>query len=146
MSTAATKHRRRATSEHVFNRVRERAESIKSDDARKIEVMDIGDELRQGDVYVTRIEGVPRGADAVEHPSSQMAPGATQGSRHTLRSLDGVTVYRMPSAGPLDGPVIDLRGPVWLDHPEHGNRRLPAGVYAITYQRAFGDELRAVQD
>lgn len=75
-----------------------------------------------------------------------MAPGATQGSRHTLRSLDGVTVYKLRDAGSLDGPIVEAKEPAWLDHPEHGNRQLPAGLYAVTYQRAFAEELRAVQD
>ena len=134
------------TVDSVFERVKQQAEAIASDAEHTIPVMYIGDEVRQGDIYITRIPGVPHGAELVESPTRQLAPGTTQGSRHCLRSLDGVKVYRMRNAGPLDGPIIDAPGGCTIDHPEHGNRTLPGGTYAVTYQRAFAEELRRVQD
>lgn len=130
----------------LIGQISKTAESVKSDKAHAIPFMDPGDELRQGDLYVTRIAEVPAGAVKVERPDKQLAPGTTQGSRHCLRSLKSVTLYCIAQPGPLDGPVIEARRAFWVDHPEHGNRQLPAGVYAITYQRAFADELRRVQD
>lgn len=46
-------------SDLAYGEVAGRAETIKSDAAREIEVMDVGDELRQGDLYVTRIDVLP---------------------------------------------------------------------------------------
>jgi hypothetical protein len=55
-------------------------------------------------------------------------------------------MYRVSNPGPLDGPIIDAPDGCAIDHPEHGDAVLPAGVYAITYQRAYAQELRRVQD
>jgi hypothetical protein len=134
------------TATEIIGRIGETADMVKSDKAHVIPFMDVGDELRQGDIYVTRIESVPELAVKVETPSGQLAPGTNQGSRHCLRSLSGVKLYTLAEPRPLDGPIIEARKPFWVDHPEHGNRRLPAGVYAVTYQRAFAEELRRVQD
>jgi hypothetical protein len=135
-----------ATIENVMDQIGEAAEKIKSDGERVIEVMDVGDEVRQGDLYITMIAGLPKGATPVKRPQSQLAPGTTQGSRHTLRSLDGVTIHELKNAGPLDGPILVCENGCAIDHPEHGNRVFPAGVYAITYQRAYADEIRRVED
>lgn len=134
------------TVESTMNRIGEAAEAIKSDAERRIEVMDIGDEVRQGDLYITRIESIPSACGLVRQPSAQLAPGNTQGSRHTLRSLVDVQVFRLDNAGPLDGPIIVSEGELAIDHPEHGDRILPPGCYAITYQRAYAEELRRVED
>ncbi len=122
------------------------AESVKRDNAPPIRFMDLGDELRQGDLYVTCIESLPDDVVKSQSPTLQLAPGTNQGSRHCLRSLEGVTIYNLAEPGPLDGPILVARKAFWVDHPEHGNRRLPKGTYAVTYQRAFAEELRRVQD
>jgi hypothetical protein len=132
--------------EAVFQGVAAQAESIANDAEQVFEIVDVGDEIRQGDLYITRIKDVPTGATKSKAQQAQLAPGTTQGSRHCLRSLDGVTLHTIDRAGPLDGPIIEAREGCAIDHPEHGNIVLPAGVYAITYQRAFGEELRAVMD
>lgn len=134
------------TAESVFTGVAEQAEKIANDGEQVFEFVDVGDGVRQGDVYLTRIAAVPAAASPVKKPGLQLAPGTTQGSRHCIRSLDGVTVFRLEQPGPLDGPIIEARQAFAVDHPEHGNVVLPPGVYATTYQRAFGEELRAVMD
>jgi hypothetical protein len=122
------------------------AEAIANDGEQVFDQIEIGEEVRQGDVYVTRLAAVPPRATLVKKPQVQLAPGTTQGSRHCLRSLDGVKVYDVEAAGPLDGPVLECERGIAIDHPEHGNVVLAAGVYAVTYQRAFAEELRRVQD
>ena len=122
------------------------AETIVSDAEQRIHEMEVGDSVRQGDVYLTRISRLPRGAVEVKQPDRQLAPGTTQGSRHCLRSLDGVRVYHFAQPGPLDGPVIEAESDWAVEHPEHGDYVLPPGTYAVTYQRAFADELKRVQD
>jgi hypothetical protein len=85
--------------------------------------------------------------EKLEGPSRQLAPGDTQGSRHCLRSLDGMTVYRLRNPGPLDGPIVVGERGLAIDHPEHANIVIEQPVtVAITYQRAFADELRRVAD
>lgn len=134
------------TIDNVMDQIGQAAENIKSDGERTIEVMDVGDEIRQGDIYITMIAGVPKGAKPVKQPQTQLAPGTTQGSRHCLRSLDGVRLFEVGNAGVLDGPIIEAKEGCAIDHPEHGNRVLPPGVFAVTFQRAYADELRRVED
>lgn len=134
------------TATKAFEEVREHAESIKNDEAHAIPSMDVGDMWAQGDVGFLRLAKLPAGVTKIAKPSAQLAPGTTQGSRHCLTTLDGVTLYRLANPTPLDGPVIDAPNGCEVDHPEHGNVTLPPGVYGVTFQRAYAAELRRVQD
>lgn len=125
--------------------VARQAESIKNDEEQRITNVELGDDVRQGDIYLTRLESVPTGAKPIKF-RKQLAPGNTQGSRHTIRSSRGVKMYEVGNASPLDGPIIESKGNLAIDHPEHGNLILPPGIYATTYQRAFAAELRRVAD
>jgi hypothetical protein len=128
----------------AVNRIVEHAEKIKNDATQRFpEAASCGDSWRQGDVYVTLIDGVPSGAKIDTKPGMQMATGNTQGSRHCLDSLVGVTVYRLPNPDMLDGPVIVLNRERTLTHPEHGDVVLPPGTYQISYQRNLDSEERA---
>lgn len=135
------------TAEKSFANVQTSAESIRNDEPQRFpEAASIGDVWRQGDLYIELIAGVPSGATLEKKPSSQLAPGTTQGSRHILDSLKGVKMYRLPSPTVLDGPILDLSKERTVTHPEHGDVLLPPGCYSITYQRAFADELRRAAD
>jgi hypothetical protein len=79
-------------------------------------------------------------------PSLQLAPGTSQGSRHCLESLEGITVFRLADQTPLDGPILEAPSGLRVNHPEHGDVTLRPGVYAVVYQRAFAEELRRVED
>jgi len=103
------------------------------------------DYARQGDVYIWLRSKIPHGAQPIK-AVAQLAPGTTKGSRHCLDSLDGVTMFAMPDANELQGPLLKLECERVVTHPEHGDWRLPAGLYEITYQRAFAEELRRVRD
>lgn len=128
--------------DQVLDRMTEHAEAIRNDAERVYESRDIGDAHPQGDILITRIKSLPKGAVKIK-ATVQLAPGTTQGSRHTLRSVGGVTMYRVADPGPFDGPIL-VHGGCAIDHPEHGNVVLPAGIDTITYQRA--DLARRVQD
>ncbi len=104
-----------------------------------------GDYHRQGDIYIQRIEKLPKSAKT-STVHLQLVPGETQGSRHCLDSLDGVTMYTKPDATPLDGPLLRTTQERTITHPEHGHVTIPAGIYAITYQRQYANELRRVAD
>lgn len=130
----------------VFSEVAEQAEKIRNDAEQAFGFVDPGDEIRQGDLYITALSKLPAHVTKIDKPQAQLAPGNTQGSRHTIRDMKGVTLYRVKDAGPLDGPIIVADEEIAIDHPEHANMVLPAGCYAVTYQRAFAEELRRVQD
>lgn len=135
------------TAERSLRAVQSSAEKIRSNQPQRFpEAASPGDVFRQGDVYVELLDRLPAGVKFVKNPSPQLAPGTTQGSRHVLDSLDGVQVYALDGADVLTGPVIHCREERTITHPEHGHVILPPGVYGITYQRAFADELRRAAD
>lgn len=121
------------------------AESIKNDATHELTVMSAGDAWAQGDVLITCLERVPPECEPIK-AERQLAPGTTQGSRHCIVDLAGVEMFRLKDATPLDGPVFRCDRKVEIDHPEHGNLIVPAGVYGVTYQRQYAEELRRVQD
>lgn len=133
------------TVEKSFAKVRRSAEKIKNNETQRFpEAASIGDVVRQGDIYIQLIKALPDGIVKSNNP--QLAVGTTQGSRHILDSLDGVKLYNIKGATPLDGPVFKTTKERTITHPEHGDWILPAGCYKITYQRAFAEELRRQQD
>lgn len=111
------------------------------------EQMPVGKSIRQGDIYLTRIDGVPS-ANTKEEQSGQLAPGSTQGSRHTVQLSKTLQVFSNPSNNsPLRGPVVSSSKDFTLSHPEHADFKLPAGDYQVTYQQDWAEEeLRAVRD
>lgn len=143
---------RTATADRVFTEVAEHAEQIQNDSAHDLSRMKIGDEWRQGDVGIIRLSDdftTRNSSQLIQtlNPSVKLAPGNTQGIRHCLDSLDGVEMFTLGNPTPLDGPILKTSKPRSILHPEHGDAvNLPPGCYAITYQRAFAEELRAVAD
>jgi hypothetical protein len=135
------------TAEKSLANVQRSAETIRNDDPQRFPVAaSIGDVWRQGDIYIELLASVPVGTTRKKKPSTQLAPGTTQGSRHILDSIVGVKVYQLGTPTVLDGPILDLAKERTVTHPEHGDVVLPPGCYGITYQRAFADELRRQAD
>lgn len=130
----------------AYEDVKSHADSIKNDEAHHIESIDVNDAWAQGDVLIRRIAAVPKKAKPERKPELQLATGTTQGSRHTLDSLDGITLYRIDNPNPCEGPVFESDRRFEVKHPEHGDVSLPAGCYAIEYQQAYAEELRRVAD
>ena len=112
---------------------------------REIKAMEVGQAIRQGDIYVTRIDALPKPLGGVT-AERQLAPGTSRGSRHCVEGE--VTVYLPPAgADALTGPVIHALGRCTITHPEHAHFSLPPGFYQVTYQRDFGrEELARVHD
>ncbi len=135
----------------AFETIKATADKARCMGARRCPAMAPGDVARQGDVYIRCIAGVPDGAVRVAEPGSQVAPGNTPGSRHRIRELCDVTVYTLASPNALQGPVIDAPRGFVLDHgtggeQDHATIEFGPGVYLVTFQRAYADELRRVQD
>jgi len=134
------------TAKRAFGELARHAERIKNDEPQTAGSMSPGDMIAQGDIGLVVLDGVPANAVRIAKPETQLAPGTTQGSRHSLESLEGLTLYSLKNATPLDGPVIEAPGGCRVNHPEHGDWVLPPGTYAVVYQRAYAEELRRVQD
>lgn len=122
--------------QELVNEVVETGKKIaKRETQRFSEAASTGDVLRQGDVYLMLLDKLPRGAKAMSKPPLQLAPGTSQGSRHILDSTEGVTAFTFADATEFDGPILKLECERELTHPEHGNWIIPAGIYAVGYQR-----------
>ena len=135
-----------ATATTVYETIQRTANEKRTDAPKTVGSLARLDYTRQGDVYFWSIEKVPAGAIRESKPSGQLAPGTTQGSRHCVADPSAVTMYRLESPNALQGPIIDAPNGVTITHPEHGHQTLGPGVYAVTYQRAYAEELRRVQD
>lgn len=122
------------------------AEVIINDESQRFpEAACDGDGVRQGDVYIWKRDKLPKNVKPTKCVL-QLAPGATKGSRHCLDGAEGVSMFAVDDADALQGPWLKLDCERTVTHPEHGDWMLPAGVYEISYQRAYADELRRVQD
>ena len=108
---------------------------------RVLDSVPVGKHIRQGDVYVKRIESFNKEGYKLTQ-NRQLAPGSTMGSRHTVS--DAVNVYEKPdqsAAKPKNefgfsvaGPVIEADTRFTISHPEHASFSLPAGCYEVSYQ------------
>jgi len=132
----------------VMETIRNHGKSVADDSKKKIGSLAVGDYVAQGDVNIWRLEGVPGGAVQEKKPDSQLAPGTTKGSRHTVRESDMAhcEFFRLPEENEIQGPVIKMNEPTTIEHPEHGDQLWPAGVVLITYQRLRSDELKRARD
>ena len=102
----------------------------------------------QGDLGLEIVTGVPKSFVLVKTPTDidrQLVPGNTQGAKHCLDSLSGVTIYK-----PIDWNNESLEGPCLLfsaertvTHPTHGSVTIPKG-FAVQchYQREWDKELQ----
>jgi hypothetical protein len=151
---------RNLTPDKALVKVREAAEKICNDETAAIGTVSPGDVIRQGDIYIVAIRELPKLSKPIK--DRQLAPGTTPGSRHVL--VGDCEVYEADKAEvmaelfkvvrgveiageQLIGPVFKTIGQVEVDHPEHGNRVLPAGeCFAVVYQRAFAEEVRRQAD
>jgi hypothetical protein len=87
------------TVEAAVARVDEAVERVKNDAEQRFpDAASVGDAVRQGDIYIQKIDTVTtkpafyKRVTNVEYPM-QLAPGNTKGSRHMLEESDGATVY-----------------------------------------------------
>ena len=142
-----------------ISKVKESAEKMNAAETEVIGTASCFDVVRQGDLYLVCLPALPNAV--MSYKGRQLAPGTTQGSRHiiagdcTIITPSGAEIAdlvnkALPNAGvqpELVGPVIQCRGDCTVTHPEHGNKVLPDdSVWAVVYQRAYGEDVRRVQD
>lgn len=108
-------------------------------DKRIVDDLPVGAFVRQGDVYLEKIQEKPRGL--TPWGGRQVVEGATLGSRHVLSP--NARAYRCPNHDrPVQrqggtayvGPVVECDERFLLTHPEHAEFDLPPGVYQVWYQ------------
>lgn len=101
-------------------------------DERFVRTAQVGDPIRQGDIYIQRVaDDYPRGTQV----GQQLAPGTSKGSRHVA---EGCKVFACTAEAlrdePLHGPVIVAEQRFTVRHPEHADVSLPSGTYRVGYQ------------
>ena len=107
-------------------------------EVRFIENIEIGRVVRQGDIYIHRVDDAhAHGSMRSGKSSRQLAVGETQGSRHI--SMSPSIVYE--GTTPPKNCISSLLGPCVISdkrftvlHPEHAYVSLPAGTYQVTHQ------------
>lgn len=142
-----------------------------SQEKRVIETIKVGQAIRQGDIYMVRLDdkGVTEikmndgslvvnvdeiRKKGVKADTRQLAPGESKGSRHIIG--EGPTIYKSNAVVPtrfggqasvdLIGPVVVAGDRFELTHPEHAHFSLPAGVYQVFYQGDWQGVMRRALD
>lgn len=102
-------------------------------------------QIAQGDVLVTPVASLPKGAKNVPRDGSRviLAYGEVTGHAHALHEKH-VTLYQTED----DRRFLDIRkAAATLVHEEHGSHVLAPGVYEVTTQREYApDAIRSVRD
>ena len=104
-------------------------------DERFIKEIEIGKCVRQGDIYIHRVNDDHNCGDKAA--SSQLAKGTSKGSRHFAEAP--AVVYESKTtpewcSTTLLGPCVKSTSRFTVSHPEHANISLPGGTYQITHQ------------
>lgn len=96
-------------------------------------------QMRQGDVFLEKVEAVPDGATAVE--GLVLAEGEQTGHAHRVR---GGRAKLFEAAGER---FLRVAARATLRHEEHSPVALPRGVYRVAIQREYHpSEIRTVAD
>ena len=113
-----------------------------TNDVRIIDKIEVGQAVRQGDVYITRIESFVK-KDYKPTSETKLAPGNTPGSRHFIEQTSGIKVWASNKTENIVsnnsgfyclGPVIEAATSFKVTHPEHAHFYLPEGTYQVSYQ------------
>jgi hypothetical protein len=105
-------------------------------EVRFIEKMEVGQIVRQGDIYIHAIKASHLHGKEVK--SRQLALGNTQGSRHMAEKPSdvyvGTTLPEWCDRRTFLGPLVKSKKRFVITHPEHAHVSLPSGNYQITHQ------------
>lgn len=121
--------------EEALRQIATAAESASSDV--RVVNPEVGQVVRQGDIYIHRVPDGHRHGAHLEH--RQLAVGTSMGARHIVAMDSPVSMFvgTMRPAwalGALLGPCVVATGSWKVNHPEHANCVLPAGLYQVTHQ------------
>jgi len=122
--------------QHI-EQVQKDAETTKVAKPRYFPIMKVGEIVRQGDIYIHRVED--NHEHGIELDSRQLAQGFSQGSRHVAEAPSKVyegTTHPKSANGPNPflGPLVKSNVEFTITHPQHAHVTLGAGCYQITHQ------------
>lgn len=115
--------------------ITEKAKELAVQDKRTILKIELGQVVRQGDIYLHCVSRDHR--HGAELKTRQLAIGESMGSRHMAEAP--AKMYQGTDAPDwaeteLLGPCIVADLSFTVSHPEHAHIDLPAGVYQVTHQ------------
>lgn len=115
--------------------IQEKAKELAVQDKRTVLKMEVGQVVRQGDIYIHCVS--PEHRRGAELKTRQLAMGESMGSRHiaegAAKTYQGIQAPGWAETDLL-GPCIVAELPFTVSHPEHAHIDLPAGVYQVTHQ------------
>src|SRR5689334_1789998 len=121
-----------------------------NDTAREETKMEIGQAVRQGDVWIERIEAAPKKLTRVPRDAGRIVLAYGEVTNHAHAVLDADAELCT-----IDGVLAEVErvlrvgtGGATVVHEKHGAIALPAGDYRVTTQREWSDadEPIAVRD
>ncbi len=147
---------KKITAPEALNKIKDNIEKLrKMPQVREVVDLPIGNVVRQGDLYIQRVESAEKGA---LRTSLQLVPGNTIGSSHSVVESPHVKTFEslakpVTETFGLDrkivrfpGPVIVALKPFSISHKKHGwMSQLPAGTYQ-TFQQCDYTRQRAAKD
>ena len=106
-----------------------------------------GEACAQGDLNIIVWYELPNSGYPQKDFGTQLVPGESQGSRHCLDSVDGVTRWYPDAWKPTEdydlqnGPYLLGDRDFTITHPTHGDVTVPAGMLVeCWYQREYDSE------
>lgn len=126
------------TAEEAWAIIVEQAQEKALNSTRVVHSMEIGQVVRQGDIYIHCVAENHLRGKLVQ--SRQLAIGNTQGSRHMVADeievYEGTTLPPGCGANTFLGPcfVVRRRLDDTVTHPEHAWASLPERTYQVTHQ------------
>jgi hypothetical protein len=121
--------------QNVMEKIQKGAQENVSE-VRFIKKIEIGQVIRQGDIYIHRVSEDHNHGTATKN--RQLAIGTSQGSRHILvgdcEIFEGTTAPEWCASNVFLGPFFKLKNRAVVEHPEHAYVDLPGGYYQITHQ------------
>jgi hypothetical protein len=106
-------------------------------------------QYRQGHILLDRVSRIPRAADRVVPavPDHVVIAHGETGREHVFTG-GRVTLFMEKSDQEGTNLFIEITGdgPVWLEHPEHGDIEVDPGVYKVIDQREADDVGFGIQE
>jgi hypothetical protein len=115
----------------------EKNEKVKVEGLRNCKTMQVGQVVRQGDIYIHKVSDKHNHGEEIEN--HQLAFGLSQGSRHiadkSFKIFEGTTLPEYCNSSTFHGPCIKSDDAnAMITHPEHGNICTGKGTFQITHQ------------
>ena len=98
--------------------------------------------IRQGDLLLVPVSGLPERASLVRSGRVVLAEGEATGHAHVVDN-NGASLHRLAWRSEVSHLGVEGAEPVFLVHEEHDRLVVPAGVYEVRRQREYAPSGRS---